>query len=444
MLTEDRYVEFSAAWSPPPWSSSWNGTPWGERRDWGHTAVNGKAVSDVAGGTKRKIYVIDGGVAYHADLASVSERVNVACGSVDLGTECSNLSVGSGGHKGYYAKVGCNAHATHVAGIIGATQNNGQGRMGIYAGANIVSIALLRSPGTINGASMGPWVPCGSGDPILSEIGAAFDFVYERNSYQQAFGIRPNIVTMSINSGGIGFNLNGTPQTNRAKLEKMVAPSSVWRYTIHGWMQIFYPGAFFVQSAGNQDKDSCSLSAFGNPNAPSTLSSAAYKTSATAISTNPSDGIMVVGAIKSNGLIAKPFAVSEPSGLVDSGLGTNFGSCIDIWAPGDAIYSTWGDGPDRTNYYAPALGSITYSGGEPSDFAPWMSWNHIPPSPITSMSLFAGWARISGTSMAAPHVAAAAAYMADKFNLTTPGAIETAVRENGKQNQSRLLVYLPD
>jgi subtilisin family serine protease len=39
-----------------------------------------------------------------------------------------------------------------------------------------------------------------------------------------------------------------------------------------------------------------------------------------------------------------------------------------------------------------------------------------------------GWRFLSGTSMAAPHVAGAAAYLADSLNLASPAAIETAVR----------------
>lgn len=38
-------------------------------------------------------------------------------------------------------------------------------------------------------------------------------------------------------------------------------------------------------------------------------------------------------------------------------------------------------------------------------------------------------ASISGTSMAAPHVAAAAAYYADTYSLLNPGAIEEKIRQ---------------
>ena len=54
--------------------------------------------------------------------------------------------------------------------------------------------------------------------------------------------------------------------------------------------------------------------------------------------------------------------------------------------------------------------------------------------------------------MAAPHVAAAAAYVADKYNLTSPGDIELKLRENAQWYLNKLdtalqpvkVVYLPD
>jgi subtilisin family serine protease len=66
------------------------------------------------------------------------------------------------------------------------------------------------------------------------------------------------------------------------------------------------------------------------------------------------------------------------------------------------------------------------------------------PLPTSLPSLYKGWAWLSGTSMAAPHVAAAAAYIADKYALTTPAAIEAAVRQYSKPYGGRQLVYLPD
>ena len=79
LLTEDSYGQFSAAATSPPWPASWTGAAWGELNDWGRTAVNGKTIQP---GSGRKVYIIDSGVAHHNDLSSVSQRVNVNCGTV--------------------------------------------------------------------------------------------------------------------------------------------------------------------------------------------------------------------------------------------------------------------------------------------------------------------------------------------------------------------------
>ena len=128
------------------------------------------------------------------------------------------------------------------------------------------------------------------------------------------------------------------------------------------------------------------------------------------------------------------FTLEEPRILIawDANPGSNWGKCVDIWAPGDFIYSTWGKGDgnawstvnplDYANYTNSAnftVNGTKYSGSQPS--------NYVVGS---SSANYSGWQWLSGTSMAAPHVAAAAAYLADKFALTSPAAIEQAIRDN--------------
>ena len=167
---------------------------------------------------------------------------------------------------------------------------------------------------------------------------------------------------------------------------------------------------------------------------------------------------MVVGAIRQNGTAPSDtrgtigqgpgFTLPEPRFSNSTELGSNFGNCVDIWAPGDSIYSTWGSGPSST------YSTATYSGGQPSNYVPGTApGSPIDANPATLYQGLFGWQWLSGTSMAAPHVAAAAAYMADKYYLSSPAAIEQKVRDHwktwGATDPSNpplpiRIVYLPD
>ena len=411
LLTEDRYATFSSpplsVWDPQ-WSvPSWNGPAWGELQDWGHKAVNGRVTTAA---TQRKVYIIDSGVAYHDDLPCM-QRVNVACGT---GGDCTTVPVA--GQIGYYSQVGCYAHATHVAGIIDATVNNSKNRMGVYPGVQMVSVGTT----TNNPAGSPPWSTCGVISATLSTIGAAFDYIYWANFPSWSGASPVNIATLSMNFVGVGF-VYSVAETNRSKLMKMVTPAQEYSYWL-GWVS--YPGVLFVQSAGNQNREACYENGFG-PAGSSGLTAAVFTISPGATSTAV-DGIMVVGAVKSTGQHVAPFTAMEPRWLNDQGqqvvsaeAGSNYDDCVDIWAPGDFIYSTWGQDKGST------LGNVTYAGGQISGF----NANQNPsqaPAPTTVQ----GWQWLSGTSMAAPHVAAAAAYLADLYGLTSPVAIENELRNN--------------
>lgn len=132
----------------------------------------------------------------------------------------------------------------------------------------------------------------------------------------------------------------------------------------------YYAGAFIAQSAGNYGDNAC-------PHG--------YN------ETNPGDGIMVVGAVDKLGHAASS---------LNGGAGSSYGSCVEVWAPGKEIIHLWADMPYVYGVGESQSGNTTYN----------------------------AYLRMDGTSWAAPHVAAIAAYLADTQGLTSAPAIEAAVR----------------
>lgn len=184
---------------------------------------------------------------------------------------------------------------------------------------------------------------------------------------------------VNISSNGADFRATGTVGQ---KLANVATPG------------VGYPGAFVVESAGNNFQNACSYS-YDAPQA--------------------SDGIMVVGAIDANGPPVKPLNGiggfrNSPNAADEAG--SHYGSCVEIWAPGNRIHSTWAPNPQRN------LPSQPYS-------------NHV---------------NLSGTSMAAPHISGLAVYFASIYGLSSPSAIENQVRAYmfalGSRGQDGAAVYM--
>jgi Subtilase family len=393
-LRKDKYVHLitqdsagDAFSAPPPWFDNPASPNGGEMHSWGRVAVNGK---EKIPGSARRVFIIDSGVAHHDDLGSVITRANVNCGAAG---GCENTSAA-------YQVVGCYPHATHVAGIVAAANGNGKTSGGVYAGVDVVSITPLR--GGSNAA------PCSENQSLTtSSIGYALDYTYDQVCVNT--GGRVGVVNMSMNGPtvavGVRLDASGTAirETNNLKLTNLARPvlppligkDSRCRQ---------YPGALVVQSAGNFFRNSCTLGAYASAT-PAHVGSGAYLPFPGATASFTDDGVIVVGAINSSGLPANSFNPTSPSVIgVSTPPGSNYGACVDVWAPGDRIVSAWGThSPSRT------LTSSTYGGNAPNAGQ--------------------GWAFLSGTSMAAPHVAAAAAYLADAYAITNSAALEQVVRQ---------------
>jgi hypothetical protein len=377
---------FSSLFPPPPWNDNPVNPNGGEQHSWGRIAIKGK--DKVPGGLHR-VFVLDSGVANHVDLPSVTTRTNVACGAQG----------GCETQPGFSA-VGCYAHATHVAGIIGATNGNGNTSAGTYAGVSMVSVSA--QIGNLGGcANTGP------NSYSIASFGYALDYVYDQVCAGN--GGRVGIMNFSMNGAGTAVGVTWDQNymlfalTNNGKLRALARPI-VAPLNSKDVRCRQYPGVFVTQSAGNNGADSCSMLGFqSGPSTPAYVNfSGGVINSSTA-----SDGIMVVGAHNASGNAVTNFSPTLPAGLAGTtpGVGSNFGACIDAWAPGDRVISTWGAHSGNT------LSSVTYAGNAPNTGAG------------------GGWGYLSGTSMSAPHIAAAAAYLADVYGLTTSTAVEAKVRQ---------------
>jgi subtilisin family serine protease len=230
-----------------------------------------------------------------------SGSVGVKVAVLDTGIQSSHPDLNvvggrnfSGGPAYNYNDV--NGHGTHVAGIIGARDNN-TGVVGVAPGAPLYAVKVLSNSG------YGTW----------SGFCKGVDWVCQQ-------GIK--VANASL-SGGYSQAANDC------------VAKAVNRY-----------GVCFAVAAGNEGADACSSSPASCPEA------------------------LTVGALAD--LDGQPGGDSLASF-------SNYGSCVDILAPGVSIKSTWKSG---------------------------------------------GYASLSGTSMASPHVAGAAAL----YLATHPGSTPTVLR----------------
>ena len=217
-----------------------------------------------------------------------------------------------------------NGHGTHVAGTIAAL-NNGIGVVGVAPQAKLIPVKVLGRNGS------GTW----------SSVICGIDWV-------TAHASQYNIKVANMSLGGSGTSDNKCGNTNNDPLHKAICRSRD-------------AGVTYVVAAGNDSTD--------------VLNSvpAAYN-----------DSVITVSALADSDGLAGGKGVATSYGPDDTfATFSNFGSVVDLGAPGVSIFSTWKGG---------------------------------------------SYATLSGTSMASPHVAAAAAL----YLNVHPGSTWTQIRDGLK------------
>ena len=357
-VTQISEVVFATLSSGPPWAdSTHSGSSGTETIPWGRTAVNGKT----SNGTGR-VYIIDGGVGLHEDLTSVALRASAGCGPNNV--QCPSPT----------STVDCIGHPTMVAGIIGAKYGN-LGTAGVNAGVSMRSLSAL--PTRLQFPPHAPFNCLDEDSLTAASVANAMDFALwdiVTTNFQKVA-----VINISINSTAFapGGSLN-------AKMLNLATP-----HLVGGAFN--YRGAFIAQSAGNEQVVNCPQ-AFG------------YSSH----TPNVSDGIMVVGAIDSNG---NAVYASSGNGFLNEPWfsdekGSNYGTCLDVWAPGLSIYSS--------------INALPYDG----NLASTGDTSTLQLDNVT----YHNYTHASGTSFAAPHIAGVASYLQEQNNYSTPAALETAVR----------------
>jgi subtilisin family serine protease len=265
-----------------------------------------------------------------AHINGVDERVNVDVAVIDTGIDLDHpdLNVYTAGavncSSGRSADDG-NGHGTHVAGTIGAL-DNGNGVVGMAPGARVWPVRVLNNNGS------GAW----------SDIICGIDYV-------TAHAGQIEVANMSL--GGAGTDDGNCGNTNNDAIHRAICASVA-------------AGVTYAVAAGNETDNAAN-------HVP-----AAY------------DEVITVSALADFNGAPGGGAASTCRSDVDDTLAdfSNYGSDVDLIAPGVCILSSWKGG---------------------------------------------GYDTISGTSMAAPHVAGAAALYKATHATASPATVKAALQAAG-------------
>jgi len=266
-----------------------------------------------------------------AKINGADERVDVDVAVIDTGVDLSHpdINVYRAGAKN--CSVGAvnandlNGHGSHVAGTIGAI-DNANGVVGMAPGARIWPVKVLTDAGT----------------GLNSDVICGIDYV-------TANADKIEVANMSL--GGSGTDDGNCGNSNNDAMHKAICRSVA-------------AGITYVVAAGNDSVDA------------KDFTPAAY------------DEVITVSALADFNGLPGGGAPSTCRSDVDDTFASfsNYGSDIDIIAPGVCIYST---------------------------------------------SMLGGYATLSGTSMASPHVAGGAALYEATHPGATPSQVKTALQNAG-------------
>jgi len=266
-----------------------------------------------------------------AAINGVDQRVDVDVAVIDTGADLTHpdLNIYSAGAKncsiGAINANDMNGHGTHVSGTIGAI-DNGTGVVGMAPGARIWPVKVLTD----------------AGSGLNSDVICGIDYV-------TAHASQIEVANMSL--GGSGTDDGNCGNSNNDAMHKAICRSVA-------------AGITYAVAAGNDSEDAANSTP------------AAY------------DEVITVSALSDFNGVPGGGAPSTCRSDVDDTFAdySNFGSDVDIIAPGTCIYSTW---------------------------------------------MLGGYNTISGTSMATPHVTGGAALYKATHPTATPAQVKSALQASG-------------